>query len=83
MKNTFVVTKIQMVGFKQAIVDWVYGNDDSALQGCCVTSLAALPMADRQQNEVVATFLRQELGEAFFAEKDAELENFQASPPVQ
>lgn len=83
MTNAFIVTKVQMLDFKQATVDWVYGNDDSVLQGCCVTSLATLPIADRQQNEVVATFLKQELGDAFFAEKDVELENFQTSPPPQ
>jgi len=74
MGNAFVVTKIQLVDFTQATVDWIYGTDTSSLGGCSVTSLASLPVSDRQSHEAVAAYLRQEIGDAFFAEKDAELE---------
>jgi hypothetical protein len=73
MSNTFIVIKIQQSNFTSYIIDWVYGTDDTSLGGSTITSLASIPLADRQDTEVVGTFMQEELGSAFFLEKDAEL----------
>jgi hypothetical protein len=82
MANTFLVRKIQLNSFTDGTVDWIYGNDNTSLQGSTCVDLSALSADDRTNTELVGTFLQQELGSAFFTEKDLELENFQASPPA-
>jgi len=83
MSNTFLVRKAQLNSFTDATIDWIYGNDDVSLQGCTCADLSAMSLADRNNLQLVAAFLQQELGAAFFAEKDLELENFQSFPAAQ
>jgi hypothetical protein len=82
MANTFTIQQIKSMG-NNAIIDWVYGEDEKWVGCSSSTSLSSIPLADRQNTEIVGTYLQEELGSDFFLGKDAELLVQQPPPEIE
>lgn len=72
MANTFTIQQIRLMG-NHATIDWIYGEGEKWVGCCSSTSLSSIPLADRQNTEIVGAYLQEVLGSEFFLGKDAEL----------